>query len=103
MAFDKTTARQAGRKSTRKGTPNRTTADLRQVVADLLDRNADAIVKDLEALEPKDRVNAWIRLLEFSLPKLNRTQAEISADTSTAPMQVHIVFTEDDLKSDPIE
>lgn len=103
MAFDSKTARQAGRISTRKGKPNRATSDLRQVVADLLDRNADAIVKDLEALEPKDRVNAWIRLLEFSLPKLNRTHTELSADTSAAPMQVHIVITEDDLKSDPIE
>lgn len=103
MAFNQDTARQAGRKSSRRGVQNRATSDLRQAVADLLERNATAIVKDLEALEPKDRVNAWIRLLEFSLPKLNRTEAEISADTSAAPMQVHIVFTEDDLKSDPIE
>lgn len=102
MAFNSDTARQAGRKSTRRGIPNRATSDLRQVVADLLDRNADAIVKDLEALEPKDRVNAWIRLLEFSLPKLNRTSTELSAGESSA-MRVEVTITADDLRSDPIE
>ena len=101
MGFDKSTARQAGSKSSRKGRPNKATSDLRKVVADLLDGNAEKIAKDIESLDPKDRVSAWLKLLEFSLPKLNRTQAELTADT--AHTEVRVIITADDLRSDPIE
>jgi len=96
MGFDTNTARQAGRKSSRTGKPNKAAADLRQVVTDLLEGNIEAITKDIQALEPKDRVTAWVKLLEFALPKLNRTQSEISG-IDGGPIQICSIRFVDDI------
>lgn len=95
MGFNSTTARQAGSKSSRRGTPNRATTDLRQVVAQLLEDNAEAIVRDLKALEPAARVAAWTKLLEFTLPKLSRQQSEHSGPDGKPIEICSIVFTDD--------
>lgn len=57
-----------------KGSQNKTTDELRQRITELLESQFDSVIKDLAALEPKDRVNAWLRLLEFGLPKLQRSE-----------------------------
>lgn len=72
MPFQKGKPKTGGRQ---KGTANAVTADLRQRIQDLLNAQFDNISADLDDLEPKERVNAWIRLLEFALPKLQRTEA----------------------------
>lgn len=95
MGFNKDTARQAGSISSRKGRPNRATNDLRQVVTDLLEGNAEAIARDIQALEPAARVNAWVKLLEFALPKLNRTQCELSGIDGGAIQICSIRFIDD--------
>ena len=92
MPFNKETAQEAGRKSSRKGTPNKAGQDLRKVVADLVEANIQAIIQDLAKLEPKDRVTAWIRLLEFCVPKL--TKGEVSGPDG-APMETIIQFVDD--------
>lgn len=60
-----------GRKT---GTPNRVTGDLRQRIQQLLDEQFDNLQADFKALDPKERVNAFIRLLEYTTPKLQRTE-----------------------------
>lgn len=62
-----------------KGQPNSVTGTLRQQVQHLLESQFNAVLNDLEALEPKDRVNAWIKLLDFALPKLQRTETTFDA------------------------
>lgn len=57
-----------------KGTPNAVTRDLREVVRELVEGNVGRIREDLEALEPRERVAAWLKLTEFVLPKLNRIE-----------------------------
>ncbi|MGB2528367.1 hypothetical protein [Flagellimonas sp. SN16] len=42
----------------------------------LVDSEYDEILSDLKELSPKDRVNAFISLLEYVLPRLNRSQVE---------------------------
>lgn len=56
------------------GTKDRATKELRDRVKALLENQFDRIVADLESLEPRDRVNAWLKLLEYSLPKLQRSE-----------------------------
>jgi vacuolar-type H+-ATPase subunit E/Vma4 len=65
------------------GTPNAVNRDLREVVQNLLESQYEQILTDLEALEPKDRVNAWIRLLDFAVPKLQRTENVIDLSKLT--------------------
>lgn len=92
-------ARQAGRKSSRKGSPNKATADLREFVSEALEATKAQILKDLADMEGRDRVNAWLKLAEFVLPKLTRTQSEISG-IDGAPITVAAIRFIDD-SSDP--
>jgi hypothetical protein len=63
-----------------KGSKNKDVKALRERVKDLLDANFDRIVADLEELEPKERVSAYFKLLEFALPKLKAIEAKIDGD-----------------------
>ncbi|WP_055397473.1 hypothetical protein [Flagellimonas eckloniae] len=76
MPFDSKTASEAGAKSSRKGSPNKTTASIRSRIQKLVDAEYEAVLSDLKELSPKDRVNAFISMLEFVLPKLNRSEIE---------------------------
>ena len=71
MKFEKGKPKTGGRKP---GTPNRVTGDLRQRIQQLLDEQFDNLQADFKALDPKERVNAFIRLLEYTTPKLQRTE-----------------------------
>lgn len=53
-----------------KGSKNRATAELRERFQILLDKNIDNLQKDLDKLEPKDRINAILNLSQYVLPKL---------------------------------
>lgn len=68
-----------------KGTPNKKTEALRANVNMLIDDNWETIQQDIKSLSSKDRVDTIIKLLEYSLPKLNRTEItkNISLDTMT--------------------
>ena len=73
MAFEPGHEKVGGRK---KGTPNKTTASIRSRIQKLVDSEYEAVLEDLKELSPKDRVNAFISMLEFVLPKLNRSEIE---------------------------
>lgn len=59
------------------GTPNQVTGDLRQRIQKLLEGNFDKLEADIMGLEPKERINAFAKLLEFAVPKLQRTETII--------------------------
>ena len=52
-----------------KGTPNKVTIDLRTRIADFLADRWDTIESDFDQLEPKDRLQFFEKLLQYSLPK----------------------------------
>lgn len=56
-----------------KGSKNKATSELRQVVQDFLDYNIEKIQRDFDALEPKERLDTIIKLLDFALPRLQRS------------------------------
>lgn len=51
------------------GTPNKTTASLKEKIDLIIENNIDLFQQDLEALEPKERLTLIIKLFEFVLPK----------------------------------
>lgn len=61
-----------------KGSKNKATGELREFVNDFINNNRENLQNDFEALEPKERIDTLIKLMEYSLPKLNRT--EVSTD-----------------------
>ena len=71
MAFrDKELASRAGKLSSRKGVPNRTTQQVRKAFQLLIDNNLEQMQSDLDALQPKDRLRFIIDLSKFILPQL---------------------------------
>jgi len=92
MAFAKGQPKTGGRK---RGTPNKATQDLRAFVNEALEASQAQFLKDLEAMEARDRVTAFLKLLEFALPKLNRTQSEVSG-IDGAPIEVTAIKFIDD-------
>ena len=71
MAFrNKELASKAGKLSTRKGVPNRTTQQVRKAFQLLIDDNLEQMQSDLDALTPRDRLRFIIDLSKFILPQL---------------------------------
>lgn len=52
-----------------KGTPNRTTAETKQLLQNVLSKQIDSLQTTLNKLSPLDRVNALSKLLPYILPK----------------------------------
>lgn len=75
MPFEK--GKSGNPRGRKKGTQNAVNRDLRERVRDLLESQFDQIALDLAGLEAKDRVNAWLKLSEFVLPKLQRSETVI--------------------------
>jgi hypothetical protein len=59
-----------------KGSINKTTFELRGLIADFLNKNFDKITLDFDTLQPKERLKYYCELLQFGLPKLQTTVLE---------------------------
>ena len=77
MAFrNKELASRAGKLSSRKGVPNRTTQQVRKAFQLIIDDNLEQMQSDLDALQPKDRLRFIIDLSKFILPQLQAVSIE---------------------------
>lgn len=92
MAFAKGQPKTGGRK---RGTPNKATQDLKVFVSEALEASQVQVLKDLEVMEPVARVNAFLKLLEFVLPKQRHTSAEIGGIDGGAIQICSIRFVDD--------
>ena len=61
-----------------KGTPNRTTAETKELIQNVVSNELDNITELLNKLEPKERIDAVIKLLPYIVP----TQSEIAIDAN---------------------
>jgi len=52
-----------------KGTPNKTTAETKQLLQNVVSKQIEMLETTLNKLEPVDRVNALSKLLPYILPK----------------------------------
>lgn len=80
----------------RKGIPNRATADVRAAIATLAEANIGKVQGWLDAVardDPARALEVFTRLLEYHIPKLART--ELSGPEGEAPRTtVRIVFVD---------
>jgi hypothetical protein len=90
MANTKTsfTKGQGGRKP---GIPNKATKTLREFISDFLNANRQAIQKDFEKLEPKDKLLMFEKFLKYSLPSLQATSLEIDFEKLTDEQLDYII------------
>jgi hypothetical protein len=61
-----------------KGTPNRTTKELKELIHNIVAVQLDTIEDDLQELDPKDRLNILLRLVEYVLPKQREQKIDFS-------------------------
>jgi hypothetical protein len=63
----------------KKGTPNKATTITREILNDIAEGLRPNIARDLAALEPKDRLQIWLKLIEFVVPKLSSVDMNLTA------------------------
>ena len=63
------------------GTPNKVSSDLKGRISALIDEQFDTVAADLSELEPKDRVTAFLKFLEYILPKQREPKIDLSTLT----------------------
>jgi hypothetical protein len=61
-----------------KGTPKKTTSELRERFTLLLESNMDRIQSDLDTLEPKDRIRTLLEISKFIIPTLKAVDNTIN-------------------------
>ncbi len=71
------------------GTPNKVSGSLKEFVVDLLNDNREQIQEDLKALRPKERVAAYLSMLQYVVPK----QQAVSADVDLGGICKDLVIT----------
>jgi hypothetical protein len=79
-----------------KGTPNRTTNEIRNHFQKLVDDNLTQLEKDIKDLEPKERIKTILELSKFVLPTLKATELTTATDTNLKPIQIIFKDLNDD-------
>lgn len=60
-----------------KGTPNRITASVKDWIFQVIDKNRLQMEKDIEVLEPKDRLQVLEKLMQYVIPKQQAVSANL--------------------------
>lgn len=69
-----------------KGTPNKVNAEAKEIIVQIVNNNAERAQHMLDMIvEPKDWINAFIRLSEFVVPK--KAAVQISEDSRTSDLK----------------
>ena len=77
MPFEKGHTYSVGRP---KGKSNKSTEIVKKSVATLLENNIDSIQRDLDVMDPKDRVNALLQFLKFHIPTQKAVEVQDHSD-----------------------
>ena len=73
------------------GTPNKLTKDLRELITQFLSDNWSKMENDFEALEPKDRILFYEKLLKYAVPQLQNTTLETQFENLTDEQLDYII------------
>ena len=92
MPYNSKTGSEAGKKSKRGNSKN--ADDVRQLFSRILENNMDSIQKDLDKLEPKDRLECLLKVARFVLPTLRSIDMMEYLNTrDSKPMEVVFNYT----------
>lgn len=70
----------------KRGTPNRLTAELKQIVKNIVSMELDNMQELLEQLPPDKRIDLTIKLMQYVLPK------NTSLNFADEPEKIEVVF-----------
>ena len=77
-----------------KGTPNRTTAETKEILQTVISKELDNTDTLLEQLEPKERLDAIIKILPYIIPKQSEMTIE-NKETDFKPVVIQFIDNED--------
>ena len=66
-----------------KGKPNKVTATMRESISNFCSDNWLQVQKDFDQLEPKERIQAFERFLQYTIPKRTESQMKIDFEQMT--------------------
>lgn len=75
-----------------KGTPNKTTGQLRNAVQAFIENNIERMQENFDLLEPKEKLLFIEKMLNYSLPRLQATQL-------TTPKEPEVQMTDEERKA----
>ena len=61
-----------------KGTPNRLTREVRDILKDVVYQELSLVQENLSKLEPKDRIDLLIKLIPFVCPKIKSENHDLN-------------------------
>jgi hypothetical protein len=64
-----------------KGVPNKTTKELKGLIHRVVKQQLETIEEDLQDLDPKDRLNVLLKLVEYVLPKQREQKIDFNSLT----------------------
>jgi hypothetical protein len=67
-----TTGQKFGGRS--KGTPNKTTSEIREIYKELLENNIERLQDDIDSLDPFNRIKVLLELSRFVIPTLKQSE-----------------------------
>ena len=62
-----------------KGTLNKATANLKATIQGIVERQFETLEDDLENIDPKDKLNIVLKLIEYVLPKQRETKIDFNS------------------------
>jgi hypothetical protein len=66
-----------------KGTPNKTTQEIRGLIENFINSNVEGLQECYNALDPKDKLQFLIKLLDFSIPRFKTIEMGIKNEPKT--------------------
>lgn len=81
-----------------KGTPNKTTKKVRDAISDVVNNyfDSDKFAKDIEKLDPKDRVSAIEKLASYVIPKLQSVNLDADVKTELTIEDMLVEYSEEE-------
>lgn len=64
----------------KKGTPNKITSSLREMISNFLDENFELMQTDFKEMDPQKRMKFYCDLLPYALPKLQTIEFQDNLD-----------------------
>lgn len=82
-----------------KGTPNKTTTELKQWINILISNNIQQLTKDLKKMEPAERWRIVEKLMAYVIPKQQAVTAEIDLNNLTDD-QINMIINQININDD---
>lgn len=71
-----------------KGSQNKVSAELRERLTAFVENHWEQVEADFDALEPKERLQFFEKLLSYTLPKLQSVKHEADTDTAVPTITI---------------